>query len=123
MQIHRMSIAALLATVALAVMAAPALSHVKIKSTKPSRGGTSSTSIRTATVTFNGPLRSGTLRISGPGGKVSIGSGARDPRNVTRLRVSLKGSKRAGRYRARWTVTAADGHKQRGSFRFRLRRR
>jgi methionine-rich copper-binding protein CopC len=103
--------------------AAPASAHVKVKSTKPARGGSASTSVRTATVTFNGPLQSGTLRITGPGGKVSIGSGGRDPRNVTRLRVSLKGSKRAGRYTARWTCEAADGHDQRGSFSFRLRRR
>jgi copper resistance protein C len=122
MHIHRLSIAAVIAAAAMAVAAAPASAHVKVKSTKPSRGGSASTSIRTATVTFNGPLRRGTLRVTGPGGTVSIGSGARDPRNVTRLRVSLKGSKRSGRYRARWTVVAADGHEQRGSFRFRLRR-
>jgi methionine-rich copper-binding protein CopC len=53
---------------------------------------------------------------------VSIGSGGRDPRKVSRLRVALKASKRAGRYTARWTATAADGHRQDGSFKFRLRK-
>jgi copper resistance protein C len=123
MHIHRLSIAAVVAAAAVAVAAAPASAHVKVKSTKPSRGGSASTSIRTATVTFNGPIRSGTLRITGPSGTVSIGAGGRDPRNVNRLRVSLRSSLRSGRYRARWTCEAADGHDQRGSFRFRLRRR
>jgi methionine-rich copper-binding protein CopC len=121
MRINRLSIAAIASAATLAVVAAPASAHVRVKSTKPSRGGSASTSIRTATVTFNGPIRRGTLRITGPGGTVSIGSGGRDPRNITRLRVSLRGSKRAGRYRATWTCVAADGHDQRGSFRFRLR--
>jgi methionine-rich copper-binding protein CopC len=122
MQVHRLSIVALVSTAAIALAAVPASAHVKVKSTKPSRGGSASTSIRTATVTFNGPIRRGTLRITGPSGTVSIGAGGRDPRNVTRLRVSLRGSKRSGTYRARWTCVAADGHDQRGSFRFRLRR-
>jgi methionine-rich copper-binding protein CopC len=36
--------------------------------------------------------------------------------------VPLESGKRAGRYRARWTIVAADGHDQDGSFRFRLRK-
>jgi methionine-rich copper-binding protein CopC len=72
-------------------------------------------------VTFDGRIRSGTLSVKRVGGsKVSIGSGARDPRNVKRVAVRLKSSLKAGRYKANWTIVADDGHEQKGSFRFRL---
>ena len=75
------------------------------------------------TVTFTGPLRRGTVRVVGPGSKVvSVGKGGRDPRNIKRLLVPLKGSLKAGSYKASWTIVAADGHAQKGSFSFRLKR-
>jgi copper resistance protein C len=123
MRMHRLALLAAVPAVTFAVTAGTAFAHTKVKSTSPARGGTASTSIRTVTVTFNGPIRRGTLRVSGPGGSVvSVGSGGRDPRKITRVRVPLEGGKAAGRYRARWTIVAADGHEQDGSFRFRLRK-
>jgi methionine-rich copper-binding protein CopC len=123
MRMHHLALLAAVPAVTLAVTAGAALAHTEVKSTSPAKGGTAKTSIRTVAVTFNGPIRSGTLRVTGPGGSVvSVGSGGRDPRKITRLRVPLGGGKRAGRYRARWTIVAADGHDQRGSFTFRLRK-
>ena len=52
----------------------------------------------------------------------SVGKGARDPRNVKRLAVGLKSSLKAGAYKTSWTIVAADGHTQKGSFRFTLKR-
>ncbi len=76
-----------------------------------------------ASVTFSGPIRRGTIRVTGPGGKLwSVGSGGRDPRNIHRVIVGLRGGKPAGSYRASWAIVAADGHQQSGSFRFKLRR-
>jgi len=114
---------ALLAVVPAAslALAGPALAHTEVKSTSPARGSTAGTGIRSATVTFTGPIQRGTLRVTGPGKVVvSVGSGGRDPRKVTRLRVGLKRSLKAGRYKARWNMVAADGHHQHGSFRFRI---
>ena len=54
------------------------------------------------------------------GVKKSKGSGGRDPRNIARLKASMKSGLKAGRYTARWTIKAADGHEQSGSFSFRL---
>jgi methionine-rich copper-binding protein CopC len=121
---HRITIAAIAALFALGTVVVPiATAHVKVKSTSPKRNGSAKTSASAVTVTFSGPLRKGTLRVTGPGGKVySIGKGGRDPRKITRLLVELKRSKPTGRYKVRWTLVAADGHKQKGSFRFRLRR-
>jgi methionine-rich copper-binding protein CopC len=113
----------LLAAIAAAVLAsAVALAHTDVKSRSPSKGGSASRSIGSVSVTFERQIRRGSLRVVGPGGRVaSSGSGGRDPRNVARVVVGLRGSLRAGRYRARYSIVAADGHRQRGSWRFRLR--
>jgi methionine-rich copper-binding protein CopC len=120
--IHSVLGAGAVTAVTAALLATPAAAHVKVKSTSPAKGGSASTSIRSVTVTFTGPLRRGSLRVTRGGSTMSVGSGGRDPRKVSRIRVGLKSSLRAGRYTARWSITAADGHSQRGSFRFRLRR-
>ncbi len=118
---RRLASLAALAAAALAATAPPALAHTEVKSTSPSAGSSSSTSLRTVTVTFTQPIQRGTLRVKGPGRVVvSRPGGGRDPRNVARLKVRLKGGLGAGRYKASWTIKAVDGHRQRGSFRFRL---
>ena len=115
--------AALVAGVLTLTAPPSAPAHFEVKSTKPGKGGTARTSLRAVKVTFTGPIRSGTLRVRGPGRRlVSKNSGGRDPRSVARLRVRLKRGLSSGRYKARWTAVAADGHELSGSFRFRLRR-
>jgi methionine-rich copper-binding protein CopC len=102
--------------------AAPASAHTEVKSTTPASGGTAKSTLARVTVTFTGAVRSGTLRVVGPGGKVVSTGGGVDPRKPTRLLAGLKGSLKPGSYTARWTVVAADGHKQKGSFSFKLRK-
>ena len=103
--------------------AAIASAHTEVKSTSPANGVTARTTLSRVTVTFTGSLTSGTLRVAGPGGKpASLSNGGRDPRNTSRLLVGLKGSLKPGSYTASWSVVAADGHKQKGSFRFKLKR-
>ncbi len=118
---HRITTLAVSAAAALA-MAAPALAHTEVESTSPKAGGKASTSISKVTVTFGEAIRSGTLKVTDPDGRtVSQGDGGRDPRKVTRLRVGLKGSLAKGRYKVKWSANAADGHRQTGSFHFKLR--
>jgi methionine-rich copper-binding protein CopC len=117
--------AALLA-LAVAVLAtvnvATALAHVQLVSTSPSAGAGASRSLTAVKATFSGPIRSGTLRVVDADGRtVSARGGGRDPRNVRRLMVGLNGRQKSGRYTARWSIVAADGHAESGSFRFRLR--
>jgi methionine-rich copper-binding protein CopC len=120
---HRLATLAATAA-ALAAAAAPAAAHTEVKSTSPAKGSTRGTGLRTVTVTFTQAIQRGTLRVTGPGGAVaSNGSGGRDPRKISRLKVRLKRSLKAGRYTARWTIKAVDGHEQAGSFSFRLRKR
>ncbi|MBE2318923.1 copper resistance protein CopC [Solirubrobacter sp. CPCC 204708] len=113
---------ALAATAAVSAIAtATAFAHTEVKSTYPGKNKTASTRIGTVSVTFTGQIRSGTITVTGPGGTVSSGKGGRDPRDVRKLRVPLKSSKRAGTYTAKWTMKAADGHTQTGSFKFKLK--
>ena len=121
MRTHRIALLAATPALALAIGAAPASAHTEVKSTSPKKGSTASTAKRSVTVTFTQAIQSGTLRVTGPGKvKASKGAGGRDPRKVSRLRVSLKGGLSAGRYKAHWTIEAADGHEQHGTFRFKL---
>jgi methionine-rich copper-binding protein CopC len=117
----RLPVALAITLVAAAVAATVALAHVDVKSRSPGKGSSASRSIGSVSVTFEGPIRRGSIRVVGPGGRVVSTSSGRDPRNITRVRAGLRGSKRAGRYRARYSIVAADGHRQRGSWRFRLR--
>lgn len=75
------------------------------------------------TVTFTGQIRSGTLTVKRGGTTVSTSRGGQDPRNVRRLKVGLRSGLKAGRYTASWTIKAVDGHAQKGSFTFRLKKR
>lgn len=123
MRTHRSAVIPCIAAALIAAGAPAALAHTKVKSTSPASGGSAKTTTSRVSVTFTGALRSGTLRVTGPGGRAaSSRTGGRDPRNVKRLLVGLKGSLKAGSYKASWTILAADGHRQRGSFRFRLTR-
>ncbi len=123
MQPQRLALISILAAVLALGGAAVAIAHTDVKSTSPAKGAVAKTSISRVTVTFDGTLRRGTLRVTGPGGTVvSKGAGGRDPRNITRLLASLKGGLKAGSYKSSWTIVAADGHRQSGSFRFRLKR-
>ncbi|MGI9097758.1 MAG: copper resistance CopC family protein [Solirubrobacteraceae bacterium] len=120
---HRYRLMAALASMLVLGSVAIANAHTELKSTSPASGTTVRTSITRVTVTFTGPLTRGTLRVVGPGGKAaSVSNGARDPRNISRVLVGLKGSLKAGSYTASWTIVAADGHRQKGSFRFKLTR-
>jgi methionine-rich copper-binding protein CopC len=117
----RTAAALVAATGVLAIGATAADAHTEVASTSPK--GTASTATRTVTVTFTGQIRSGTLTVKRGGTTVSRGRGGQDPRNVKRLRVGLRSGLKAGTYRATWTAVAADGHHQRGTFSFRLKRR
>jgi methionine-rich copper-binding protein CopC len=121
MRTHRLFVLAAVLGIG-ALLVAPAWAHNRVKSTSPKKNGTASTSIRTVTVTFDKPIRRGTLQVTGPGNRRVSGSGGRDPRRINRLLTELNRGLRSGSYRARYTIVAADGHRQRGSFRFRLRR-
>lgn len=98
-----------------------ASAHLEIVATSPS--GAARTTLKLVTVTFSGPIRSGTLKVFGPSGeKASKRSGGRDPHNFSRVRAAMKSNLSPGRYTANVRWVGADGHHQRASFSFRLQR-
>jgi methionine-rich copper-binding protein CopC len=114
-----------IAVLALAMLATisvtAAWAHVGVASRSPRPGATVPKTLKSVKITFNGSIRRGTLKVyNAAGTKVSNGTGGRDPRNIRRLVTSLKSGLRAGRYTARWTCVAADGHAEHGYWRFRL---
>lgn len=113
-----------LTALALTLVGAGAVgAHTTVKSTSPKAGSTVSKSLGSVKVTFNGQIKRGTLKVVRvkTGAKVSKGSGGRNPGNVKQLTVSLNGGLKTGTYKASWTMVAADGHNQSGSFRFKLK--
>jgi methionine-rich copper-binding protein CopC len=123
MHLRRPLVAALAVAALGAGAAAPALAHTEAERTSPKAGAkVKRANVHQVTVTFGEAIRTGSIRVTGPGGAVaSKGAGGRDPRNIRRIRVHLKSNLAKGRYTARWSAKAADGHEQSGSFGFRLR--
>jgi copper resistance protein C len=103
------------------VPAAPALAHTQLERTSPAKNARVSDSLRTVRLTFSQQIRGGSVRVIDPRDRDVATSSGRDPRNVTRLRAVLRRGLRSGRYTVRWTLRAADGHTQRGSYSFRIR--
>jgi methionine-rich copper-binding protein CopC len=120
---RRTVVAVALAVGSLAVGVGVADAHTEVAATSPSSGKTASTAVRTVSVTFTGQIRSGTIKVTCAGKTVSKGRGGQDPRNVKRVAVGLRTGLKAGKYVASWTAIAADGHHQKGTFSFRLKRR
>jgi methionine-rich copper-binding protein CopC len=98
-----------------------ASAHTEPIASMPRAGAVLSKPPKAVTITFAQEIRGGTLVVRRGGAVVSRGSGGKDPANVRRLRVSLRPRLGPGRYVVRWTVRAADGHRQAGSFAFLVR--
>lgn len=111
----------LVAATSLALTAPAATAHTEVTSTTPKAGSYAKRSLSTVRVNFNQPIRSGELRVLRAGKKVSTGSGRRSARNVRAIETKIEQELAGGTYVARWTMTAVDGHTQRGSWRFKVR--
>jgi methionine-rich copper-binding protein CopC len=114
---------ALLAVVAVGTGVAHA--HAELLTTNPRGGAVVKKMPSSVTVTFTGPIKSkgSSLVVNNSAGKrVSTRIGRRDPKNVKRLTVPMKSGLGNGRYVVRWTFTSADGHRQSGSYSFRVKR-
>jgi methionine-rich copper-binding protein CopC len=117
------TLAALLAAGSILVMgpAVPAATaHAGVVATSPKRGARLDKAPTAVTVTFTEEFVEGTIAARKSGVLVSKGIGGKDPRNVRRLRVALKPRIGTGTFVVSWTITAADGHHQHGSFSFRV---
>ena len=118
---RRLTGALLVAAMSLALAASPATAHTELTSTSPKAGTYAKRSLSVVRARFNQPIRSGRLQVLRAGKKVSEGSGRRSPDNVRTIEARIPEELAGGVYVARWTMTAVDGHVQRGSWRFKVR--
>ena len=121
---HLLAVAGVVALGSILVMgpaAAPAAAHAPLLGTTPKAGAKLTKQPRRVLVRFGEEIKSGSIVVRNAGGTiVSIGPNGRDPTDVRRLRVALKPNLRNGRYKVFWKVVSADGHREAGSFSFRL---
>ena len=112
-----------IALVALAAIAFPvaALAHVDVVATSPKDGAKLDKPPRTVTVKFSEQILAGSLVVRSGGKVVSTGKGRIDRKDVRRVKTTLKAGLGKGTYVAKWIVTAPDGDKQTGTFRFTVR--
>jgi methionine-rich copper-binding protein CopC len=94
--------------------------HTGIVATSPKAGARLEKVPKHVSITFSQEILRGTIVVRRAGVMVSRRVGGKDPSNVRRLRVAMKNGLGTGRFVVRWTITAADGHEQSGSFSFRV---
>lgn len=105
------------------VVVPSANAHTGSSSTSPSRGAVLTTLPSAVTVTFGEQIgRVTSLKVTRAGTNYVTSFGI-DPSNVARAKAKLKATGPAGTYSVSWTIKAADGHTQTGSFTFKTRRK
>lgn len=109
--------------IALAV-AGTASAHSGLESTSPRKGATIATLPGSVTLTFEGQIgRVVSVRVTRRGSTTNyVTKVGRDPRNVARVKATLRRVGPAGLYTVAWKVRSADGHLESGAFGFRTRR-
>jgi methionine-rich copper-binding protein CopC len=115
--------AALAAVVATGVAAVPALAHAPVRGTSPRNNATVS-NVRTVSVRFGESVVTGLINVRRTdGGSMSAPTASGlQPGNHARLRAVFRRKLPAGRYGVSWRARADDGHSERGTFRFTVRR-
>lgn len=113
------SMGAALAVLAAGVIGpAAAFGHAGVDKTYPANAASVSTSIKRVSVTFDEAVTTGTL-------SVRTGGGAAVPVTVRHKGAKITGTLQRrlgkGRYRVSWRAVADDGHKERGTWSFRVR--
>ena len=115
--------ATLAAALCLGAGATMALAHTEVESSSPRDGATLSRLPARVVLTFGGPIAVRTVVVKRNGKGNLAKTVARDPRDATRVLVTLKrpGLKwQAGRYRVNWVITATDGDAVSGVLAFRV---
>jgi methionine-rich copper-binding protein CopC len=114
-------VAALGSILVMGLSAPPAAAHTPLVGTTPQAGARLSKQPKRVLVKFGAEIKSGSIVVKNAAGTiVSTGPNGRDPKDVRRLKVALKPNLANGRYRVSWKAIAADGHRQAGTFSFRL---
>jgi methionine-rich copper-binding protein CopC len=113
---------ALTTAAVLLVPASAAWAHVELKSVSPRKNATR-TAVRSVHATFSSSLLTGTITIKNSRGHVvRLKRNGLKSGNKRVLQAIPRTPLGSGRYTVEWRARAPDGHSQRGSWRFRVRR-
>ena len=117
------SVAALAAIGVTGAVAVPAFAHAPVLGTSP-RNGATVKNVRTVSVRFGESVVTGLINVRRTdGGSMSAPTASGlQPSNHARLRAVFARRLPAGKYSVSWRARADDGHRERGSFRFTVRR-
>jgi copper resistance protein C len=114
-------VAALGAVLATGVAAVPALAHAPVLGTFPKNNATV-THVRTVGVRFGEAVVTGLITVKrADGSTVPARTSGLQPSNKARLRAAFSRNLPSGRYTVSWRARADDGHREHGTFRFRVR--
>jgi copper resistance protein C len=116
------SLAALAAIAVTGAAAVPAFAHAPVVGTSPRNGATVS-NVRTVSVRFGEAVVAGLITVKRANGStVAPRTSGLQPSNKARLRAVFARRLPAGKYTVNWRARADDGHSERGTFRFTVRR-
>jgi hypothetical protein len=104
-----------------ATLAAPALAHAPVLGTSPKNGSTVA-KVRTVSVRFGEAVVTGKITVyKASGSALAAKASGLAPNNKARLRATFARNLPTGRYTVKWRALADDGHRETGTFRFRVR--
>jgi methionine-rich copper-binding protein CopC len=103
-----------------AIPAGLALAHAKVESVSPRKNSTRHT-VREVHVTFEESVITGLIAVKKSGGTVALGRTGLKPSNHAILQWIPKQPLSPGRYTVEWRARADDGHRETGSWSFRVR--
>jgi methionine-rich copper-binding protein CopC len=113
----------LITVAALLVPASVAWAHVDLKSVSPRKNSTRTSAVRSVHATFKSSLVTGTITIKNSRGHVvQLKRNGLKSSNKRVLQAIPRTPLGSGRYTVEWRARAPDGHSQRGSWSFRVRR-
>ena len=115
------SVAALAAIGVTGAVAVPAFAHAPVLGTSP-RNGTTVSNVRTVSVRFGEAVVTGLITVKRANGSTVHAQRSGLAGGMKRLRASFARKLPAGKYRVSWRARADDGHRERGTFRFTVRR-
>ncbi|MBX5443126.1 MAG: copper resistance protein CopC [Solirubrobacteraceae bacterium] len=115
-------VAALATAAALALAAAPsAFAHAEVVKRSPEPGAAVSKKPKSVSIRFSQSLTTGLISVTRDGRQVATTAAGLDPRRRSVLRAAFARPLPAGTYVVSWRALAPDGHRQTGSWSFRVR--
>jgi copper resistance protein C len=110
---------ALVTAVVLALGAVPALAHAPVKERTPKPGSTVA-KVRTVSVRFGESVVTGRIQVFRGSRELTPSTAELKPGNKAILRAVFGTSLPKGAYRVAWRALADDGHREKGSWTFRV---